>query len=224
MSKIFLTLTASLLSPFASSWAKPVDDSSQCIRLVHNVQNTRDLELLQTCYDFFWANPDLDPLGGQFTSMILIGKRVVKLVPTAATYYTNTAWLDWSGYATWLRDPESVPDGEFRAEDAIELLESGMPYLGNNLAYLKDCADTIWPLASYHKKNLLPWVVDRYQKVFHLSPDQTIRIRVGLNLGHLYRKDISDKVIAIEWYKKVLEIDPDNAVAIKFIKQLEGSL
>ena len=223
MQNFIVFISAFLVSVMAfASEQHAANSDRDCERLVAQLSKSKNLKLMYECMDFYWHG-GLDPLGGQFTSIIKIGRRAVEINPTDAATYTNIAWLEWSGYATWLKYPSEVPDGAGRADRAVQLLNQGLKYLGNDANYRKDIADTIWPLAKNYRKDLLPFVVTHYEAAFNLSTDVKIKVRAALNIGHVYRRDIQDKALAIFWYKKVLDIEPDNKVAKNYLQQLESN-
>jgi hypothetical protein len=221
MRSLIVFLAAMLLSLTAIASDNHASNSDQvCANLVANINKSRNVELMYECYDFYWHGGN-DPLGGQFTSMVKIGRRVVAVNPQDAQMYTGTAWLEWSGYVTWLKNPSEVPDGAGRADSAVQLLNQGLKYLGEDPLFRKDVADTIWPLAKNYRKDFFPFVITNYEAMLDLTKDVKLKVRAALNIGHIYRRDLQDTALAIVWYKKVLEMEPDNKVAKNYLEQLD---
>ena len=221
-----VTLVMSLFSALLPTLTRALDDgvdpvlAAQCPELAKHPESSSNFDLMDRCVDFFWHHGDYDPFGGQYIAIVHIGHRMLQINPRDAKTYTNIAWLEWSGYVTWLKNPAASPDGETRADSALALLQSGMKYLGNNVDYLKDSGDTMWPLASQYRKDFIPFVKSSYEKAFDLTQDFKIKVRTALNVGHIYRKDLADKENAILWYRTVLKFEPDNAVAHRYLKDL----
>jgi tetratricopeptide (TPR) repeat protein len=129
------------------------------------------------------------------------------------------AYLLWSKFATWRKNPAQMPDGEGREKEAIALIEKGGAYFPRDATYWLDAVHTTFPLAKHYWKDhflkIIGWcrVADRYG-------NRVQKIRARLDIGHSYQQleRVSDALAA---YRSVLEIDPTNRVALREIDELE---
>ncbi len=196
-------------------------DFPSCERALARLEQVRDTKLLTECMDYYFRNGDQDEPPGSFNKVIRLGYRVLDVDPTARDIYSDVAWLLYSKFSTWGTEPAKMPDGEGKDREAVALFERGRRYLDRDPLFHKSAGDTIWPLAQYHKAEYYPFVIEEYERVDSLSTDKDLRVRVRLNLGHIHRK-LEKKDEAIAWYRKVLELEPNNSVALKYLSQLEG--
>lgn len=181
-----------------------------------------DTGLLKECMGFYIDNQQFDSPQGSYNKAIRIGYRIVTIDHKDIDTYTTIAWLLWSKWVSWTKNPNRMPDGEGKADQAVELLNWGKQWNRKSERFYKESADTIWPLAKYYRTDLYEFVIENYRKADLLAGENDlVRVRVRLNLGHAYRQ-IHEKQNAIYWYKRVLELAPANDIAIRYLACLEN--
>jgi tetratricopeptide (TPR) repeat protein len=200
---------------------RPVDEAQDCAHVLRNVDRIRQLSSLYACMDFYFLNQDLDPEPGSFNSIIRLGYRVLELDRHDVSTYGSVSWLLWSKWANWKEDPTRMPDGQFKLQEALALLDRGEKLNPRSPEYLIEAANTVWPIAQHHEASLYPRVIRWYSGADALlNRNDKRKVRVRLNLGHIYRK-MGQIPEARRCYQAVLEIDPTNAVALRILESLE---
>ncbi|MEO5667689.1 MAG: tetratricopeptide repeat protein [Bdellovibrionota bacterium] len=199
------------------------DDATTCAQVLRNVERVRDKGVLLGCMDFYFSNQDLDPQPGSFNAVVRLGYRVLELDPSEVETYGNVSWLLWSKWVSWKEDPARMPDGQNKLAEAVALLDRGETFNSQSVEYFIEAANTLWPVAEYHDASLYARVIRWYRSANEgLATSDPRKIRTLLNLGHIHRK-LGLKPDARRYYEAVLEIDPDNAVALRSLKSLDPS-
>ena len=189
--------------------------------VLDHLQQVYSTEVLDVCTDYFGHHSD--PRGSPYgfgRSVACINRRI-ELDPQDIEAYTLSAWLLWSDWVTWKLYPNRIPDGRGKAEEAIRLIKLGRAANPANAAYHFDAAQTLEPLARHHRPELMPFVIQYYLYAEALATGTALRVRVRLNLGHRFRQQGQTEE-AIRWYQAVLEIDPENRVAHRYLDKLKG--
>lgn len=232
MRAIFFTATVwffVFMLAFSSSFGKDqwVSESDQGIyefgeRVLQDLNYQHDTELLRECMGFYLDNQQFDSPQGSYTKAIRLGYQIVTIDHKDIDTYTTMAWLLWSKWVCWTKNPNRMPDGEGKADEAVDLLNWGKQWNLKSERFYKESADAIWPLAKYHRTDLYDFVIENYRKADLLAgSNDLLRVRIRLNLGHIYRQ-INEKKPATYWYKRVLEIAPNNEVAARYLAHLEN--
>ena len=193
-----------------------IDMERTAIWILDHLQQVYRKEILDVCTDYFGHYSD--PRGSQhgFASSVACIKRRIEIDPQDIEAYTLSAWLLWSDWVTWKLYPNRIPDGRGKAEEAIRLIKLGRAANPANAAYHFDAAQTLEPLARHHRPELMPFVIQYYLYAEALATGTALRVRVRLNLGHRFRQQGQTEE-AIRWYQAVLEIDPENRVAHRYL-------
>jgi tetratricopeptide (TPR) repeat protein len=194
--------------------------ASTCQAALQNLAQVTDIDLLNDCMEYYWHHGDEENPPGSYNNTIALGRRWVQVDPQATQTYTVVAWLLWSKWVTWSNHPEQMPDGATKAQEAIDLLLVGRAANSTDGDYHLDCGNTILPLAKFHLPQYYPFVEKSFQLADQYFTDPAKKVRTRLNLGHTYRYE-NKKAEAIAAYKSVLEIDPNNTVAIRYLKELQ---
>ncbi|TVM03947.1 MAG: hypothetical protein CV087_02735 [Candidatus Brocadia sp. WS118] len=218
---------SSFASSFATEKAAGLSDSDQIIyelseQVLQDLQSQYDTDVLKECMGFFIDNQQFDSPQGSYNKAIQLGYQIVNVDHKDIDTYTTMAWLLWSKWVSWTKNPDRMPDGEGKADQAVELLNWGKQWNQKSERFYKESADTIWPLAKYHRTDLYEFVIENYRKADILAgSNDLIRVRIRLNLGHAHRQ-IHEHKTAIYWYKRVLEIAPKNEIALHCLACLEN--
>ena len=201
--------------------AVPADSALALRWVLADLKQATDPALLMLLSDYLWHHGDLDTPPGSFNTIIRLHYRVVELDPQATPVYTTTAWLLWSKWVSWKMDPLKMPDGKSKVKEALKLLKRGEKANPGNAEYLCDSGTTMMSLARFHRADLYPFVFDQLKKADqNATAEQTkLKVRVRLTIAHNYRhlKQWDD---AATWYRAVLELDPQNEVATRCLKQV----
>lgn len=231
ISSITAVLWIAFLSFFPSSFAMGSDNNVSdpdhimyeiSERVLGDLPCQHDTGLLKECMGFYIDNQHFDNPAGSYNKAIRIGYRIVTIDRKDIDTYTTMAWLLWSKWVSWTKNPNRMPDGEGKADQAVELLNWGKQWNQKSERFYKESADTIWPLAKYYRTDLYEFVIENYRKADLLAGENDlVKVRVRLNLGHAYRQIHEDRT-AISWYKKVLEIAPKNEIALHYLACLEN--
>lgn len=179
-----------------------------------------DVNIVMTCADYFFHHPgnDVDHIG--YSHTIACMDRAIVLHPHATELYTDTAWLLWSDWVTWTQDPNRIPVAQDHVQKALRLIEQGRAANPNNGTYLFDAANTLMPLAKFHRPDLMDLVIGYYCDAEALTTDKTQRVRIRTILGHRYRLQGKTKE-ALHWYHAALELDPSNKIALRYVDKLK---
>lgn len=191
-------------------------------RVLQNPHHRYDTNLLRECMGFYLDNQQYDSPAGSYNKALRLGYQIVSSDRRDVDTYTMMAWLLWSKWVCWTKRPNQMPDGEGKADEAIELLNWGKQWNSQSARFHKESADTIWPLAKYYRTDLYDFVIENYRKADLLAvANDFFKVRVRLNLGHIYRQT-GRKRPAVYWYQRVLEIAPDNEIAGRYLACLEN--
>lgn len=224
---ILLVMTTG--SSFATDKGQRISDSDQVIyefgeKVLRDLNRQYDTDLLRECMGFYLDNQQFDNPEGSYNKAIRLGYQIVNIDRQDIDTYTTMAWLLWSKWVCWTKKPNRMPDGEGKADEAIELLNWGKQWNPKSARFYIESADTIWPLAKHYRTDLYGFLIENYRKAENLTgANDLLKVRLRLNLGHIYRQ-IGIKESAIYWYKKAMEIAPNNEIADRYLAQLENEL
>lgn len=195
----------------------------RCEKLIQNLDTVTNIDDLALCSDFYWHFQQLDKPAGSYNNIIKIGYRIIELDPNVFNEYIINAWLLYSQWIQWKGNPQEHPYGENKEKEAVEVLKKGMPWHANNAEYFWKAALTIKPIAQWHLPEYYSFVIENLEIANELDANNKLKARIRLDLAHVYRHQ-DKKELAIKWYRAVLEIDPENPIAKKFIKELQDNL
>jgi tetratricopeptide (TPR) repeat protein len=188
--------------------------------VLHHLDAVYDPSILGTCADHFFHNPEKDGETTGYSNTVACTDRSIELDPRAIDLYTTNAWLLWSDWVSWKLDPQRVSNGRDKLDRAVRLIKKGRAANPASAAYHFDAANTMAPLALHHRPDLMDWVIHYYHHAEALATDRAQRAQICKVLGHRYR--IQGKIEeAIRWYRITLELDPENEVAERYLKQLQ---
>jgi tetratricopeptide (TPR) repeat protein len=197
-------------------------DLARCESLSSNPNQTRDLEPLHYCMDFYWHSPGYD-VG--FNKMIRLGYRVITLDRGDVETITTVAWLLYSKWVAFkIGSENAVPEDEGKMREALALLDRYSKYSENrsNPEYFLSAGHLLSPAARYYLPELYALVIEYFERADVLADTLKQKVRARLDIGHAYRLS-KDAPRAIAAYERVLEVDPTNAVALRCIKELRGT-
>ncbi len=177
--------------------------------------------ILTRCADYFWHHADADGPFSGYSHVIACTDRQIELDPQDIEAYTNNAWLLWSDWVSWTHDPNKMPNGREGVDRALRTLEKGHAANPLNALFHVDAAQTLYPLALHHRPDLMAVVTRYYTQAHDLISDRDLLIRIRKGLGHVYRNQ-GQTAQALHWYRSVLELDPGNPVALRYIQKLES--
>ncbi|MBT3374161.1 MAG: tetratricopeptide repeat protein [Lentisphaerae bacterium] len=186
---------------------------------LEHLDELRDPELAAVLGEHLWHHQNEDSPPGSYNGIIALAYRQVELDPQVVRAYTDTAWLLWSKWVSWKQDPEGMPDGEDGVTRALALLRRGAEANPDSARYHYDAGMTLMPLARSHLPDLYPTVNRHLERAVDLSDDLRLRILAGRQLGHNFRL-AGDVDSAERWYRRVLELDPDNIPAKDCLRRL----
>ena len=196
---------------------------STCTRALDRLPQIHNADLLVNCLNLFYNSPTLDPDPMAFKSLIKFGYRILEIDNTRSDIYGVVAWLLWSKWRNWSTDPLNTPDGQGKEIEALALLRQGAK-INRNAEYFIAAANTIWPLAQFFLPHYYIDVLHWYtQADALLSKSDKRKIRVRLNIGHIYR-NTQQLERAAQAYHAVLAIDSANEVALRILRCLEQNL
>lgn len=190
--------------------------------VIDHLDQSVDTELMSQLMDFYWHHGNLDSPPATFERIIQLSYRYVQVEPDAPEIYTNAAWLLWSRWVSWTQAPDTFPKGKGDDETAIAFLLKGSTACKDNAAYHYDAAMTVWGLARHHNEKYFDFILAELnlaEKV--IKKDETwLHTRIRLTLGHTYRH-LKQLDKAKKAYESVLQVDPENEVAKRILKEME---
>ncbi|KKO18806.1 MAG: hypothetical protein BROFUL_02467 [Candidatus Brocadia fulgida] len=164
---------------------------------LRNLDRQHDADLLRECMGFYIDNQQFDNPEGSYNKAIRIGYQILNIDRKDIDTYTTMAWLLWSKWVSWTINPTRMPDGEGKADQAVELLNWGKQWNLKSERFYKESADTIWPLAKHYRTDLYGFVIENYRKADLLAKSNDLaRVRIRLNLGHAYRQINEKKTLS----------------------------
>ena len=185
-------------------------DFETCEKTVAHLPYESDLDLLNSCIEWYWHNGGAD-LG--WKKIIKIGYRIVDVDPQQTQTYTVIAWLLWSKWVTWDKDHAQMPDGEKKVEEALALLYRGRAANPEDADYHNDCGNTMAPLAQFHRPEVWPFVTESFRLADRYAATNQLRLRARISLGHAYRRQKMWNE-ALTAYSTALAIDPNNRTSL----------
>jgi len=194
-------------------------DHKSCERLLANLKTSRNLDLMWSCQEFYWHNGHLENPPSSYNNFIRIGYRYIEISPHESDQYANMAWLLWSKWVTWKKTPEKMPDGEHKLTEAYALALRGRASNPQDSEYHRKIGEVMWFAAKSYSPEYYPFVIESLELADFYSPPSKTQIRIRLTLGHIHR-NLQNTERALHWYHKVLELDPNNEVALRLIKEL----
>lgn len=180
-----------------------------------------DFEVLEICSDHFFHYPGEGPNGMGYDNSVLCNDRMIALYPQAEDLYTINAWLLWSDWVTWNLDPNRIPGAKDNIPRAVRQIQRGRAANPDSAAYHYDAANTMAPLAQNYKPGLMDFVIRYYKYANALATEEQKELHALIRkaLGNRYRI-LGKKEEAIRWYRATLELDPENEVALRYLKRL----
>ncbi len=186
--------------------------------MIAELSTSTDLDLMSLLMDWYWHHEHLDTPPASFERIIRMGYRYVEVEPTAGSIYCNTAWLLWSRWVTWKQDPEKMPIGAGGAEAAQQVLLRGRAANPTDAAHLFEAAMTLWGLARFHDQKYYQFILDSLHQAEQCAKEPQLHARIRMTLGHVY-KQLGQREQAKQWYEKVLEVDPENEIAPRILRE-----
>ncbi len=215
--KLFLSLVLAISMVSVVS----ANDFRRCEKLMDNLGTSTDLNLINICSEFYWHHQQYDRPVASYSNIIKLMKRYVEVDPYTIDEYTTAAWLLYSQWVHYKKDPEGRAYGKDKDIEAVAILVQGREFHLEDAYYHFWAGAQIEPMARHHDEKYYEFVLESYHLAEIHAKDQKILVRSRLSLGHTYRV-LNETAIAISWYKKVLEVDPNNKIAKNYLKQLEG--
>ena len=170
------------------------------------------------CADFYFSNQGFEKEGELFEKSLQYLERAIELNPQNFDSLSSAIWLHYSRWSTSNLDPTYVQySGDLKI--AYVLSNRAETFFKNNAEGLKAIADQLFPIWEFYDKSLFTKIVGLYDRAQSLSHNNKMIIRCRLNIAHLYRK-AGNIQTAKQKYLWVLDIDPGNIVAKRYLKQL----
>ncbi len=170
--------------------------------------------------NFLWHNQGLDDPPASYNNVIALYKRAIEIDPAYKQQYFVAAWLLYSKWAVWNRDPERMPDGENKMTAAIEVLGQGSEEFRDSAPYHYRAALTL--NTPYDVPEQHEFVEKMLRKADALAgeEEEELKIRARLTLG-VYFKRRGRQEEAEKWFRKTLELDPAHEPASRYLQELE---
>jgi tetratricopeptide (TPR) repeat protein len=195
-----------------------------CLSVAQEAESVQDIDLLEVCSEYFWHHQQHDRPRGSYNLMLKLDSRRLVLEPENLSLWSQVAWILWSKWVMWKNNPQGVPpgfDGEGKDEEAIALLTRGRSHHAENPLYHWEAGLTIYRLARFHAPKHFPFAIESFGLAEKYASDSEFKVRCRLLTADSY-KHMGKKEEAINWYRKVLEIDPENSSAKEGIEKLKG--
>ncbi len=182
-----------------------------------------DPEFLVTVSDYFWHNQELDRPPGSYSRLVDLNLRALELAPHAVSVYGTTAWLLWSNWVSWKQDPQSIPGGGTKLDEALALLARGDRANPGNAEFLYEAGTVLLPLVQYHRPDLAPLAGSYLRRAAEAARGRgAIALKAWrAYAGHLYRHGRYEQ--AARWYRKLLRQFPETEVAERRLREMSDA-
>ncbi len=179
-----------------------------------------DAVTIDNLANYLWHNQGLDDPPASYNNVIALQKRAIEIDPGYKQQYFVAAWLLYSKWAVWNRNPERMPDGEDKITEAIEVLRLGSEEFRDSAQYHYRAALTLKTPYNIPEKH--EFVEKMLRKADELAgeEEEELKIRARLTLGVFFkRREMQEE--AEKWFRKTLELDPEHEPALRYLKELE---
>jgi len=184
-----------------------------------HADSIEDVQLLARVADHFWHNQELDSPPGSYNRLVKINLRLLEIVPHETALYGTTAWLLWSKWVSWKQDPKSMPDGKTKLDEALALLARGDKANPGDATFLLEAGTVLMPVVKHHRPDLAPTVDDYLRRAAEAATAGKIAVRARRTYaGFLFSRE--QYATARSWYRKLLEVAPNNEVARRRLREL----
>ncbi len=190
----------------------------KCEAMMPRVATTTDVDLLYTCANFYWHHPQFDRTPA-YAKEIKIYRRLLEVDPSNIDNYSLLSWFLWSDWVTWKKDPKKMPGGKNLAAEAVKVLENGAKVHPKDGDYYYKAAQIIEPLARHYLPEDYAFVIKNYLLADQFANRAYLKTQSRLFIACIYRDQKKPKQ-AVAWYRKVLEVDPQNRDALLNLKEL----
>jgi len=194
-------------------------DAAFCARIVARVDQIQQLDPLHDCMEFYYHNGRHENPPGSFNHTIRLGYRILELDSSDEDTTSTVVWLLYSKYATWRKNPEWMPDGATKLDEALALMHRGLANNPQSANLPLTIGHIFEGLVKFYHPEKAPLLFMLYERANLLAQDDRTRIRARLDLGHAHRK-YGTCADALHWYREVLRVDSANAVALREIGKL----
>lgn len=186
--------------------------------MMAELDKSTDMDLMWLLMDWYWNHQWLDKPVGSYEGIIRLGNRYLEMEPRTASVYCDNAWLLWSRWVVWKKEPQRMLIGEGGDEAALRVLLQGRAACKEDAGYHFDAAMTMWGLANAHNAKYFDFIKESLQlsEKHASSPQQHVRAR--LMLGHTCRI-MNQFEEARQWYQRVVELDPNHEVASRMLRE-----
>ncbi|MEI8346983.1 MAG: tetratricopeptide repeat protein [Pseudomonadota bacterium] len=193
-------------------------DAASCNRVVESGQN---LNQIYDCIDFYWHDGEYDNPPGSYNNVIILLKKAAAIDPMQYDNFTTAVWLLYSQYVSWEKDPVNNTWGQGKDQEAVAMVMQGRRYHRNYFPYNLETGMHMLNMARFHLPQYYPLAAECFELAYQSAQNDKERIRALLTLGHTHRYQ-GQKEEAIAQYQRVLQIDPNNKVALNNIRLLGG--
>jgi len=157
--------------------------------------------------DLLWMKVENYYHKGDFDKIIELCYHIVDLDPKFVEAYNTGAWLLWS---------KLTPEGD---KAAVELYERGMKANPEDFENAFECGNFFYLIHKRDAKSAIPYLRHAVRVAERYSRDER-KIIILRTLGHALRRDGQTEE-ALKVFRRVLEINPTDAIALKEVRRLE---
>ena len=218
MPQIFTCLLLALLASSVPAQELPAPGAARldCARIV---AHGGSLDKIYTCIDVYWHGEQPDNPPNSYSNVIKLLYMAEKKDPGNWENFTTSEWLLYSQWKAWYTDPVANAYGKDKDKEAVAVILQGRRRHMNSFQFHMQSGEVLEGLAQHYKPEYYDFVRECYGLAYRAAAGDKEKVRALLSTGHTYRHQ-GDKVKAIEYYRRVLAIDPANQPALNYIKQL----
>ena len=166
-------------------------------------------------------NPDFDEGYVDFLKVERLYRRYIKLRPKDWQGWDILAWLIYSRWSHSIWEPEKYPTERENDKKVVAIYRDAFKKLPRSALLHKGAGDQFRNMSRY-KNEYYKDAINHYKKGLIYADSDPMKVRLGLNIGHLFRLNQLPEQAKI-YYRGVLKVQPTNKVALKFLKKLEDS-
>ncbi|HVJ64528.1 MAG TPA: hypothetical protein VM901_04675 [Bdellovibrionota bacterium] len=194
-----------------------------CEARVDRLQSVRRESDALECANFYFFHQQLESDLTPFAKVLAYTQRAIEINPANYDAYNTVVWLKYSHWVMYHENPATFAHFKDGLEVAYQWADIAEQRFYHHALALKKLGDQLNPIWYHYDPSLKERVLRLYTRSESLSRDKDLIVRLRLNISHIHRLS-GDREAAKRSYLWVLEADPGNKIAQKFLRELESGV